>query len=233
LLGDGLTHEILTDWRTAPISEKLRAVLGFLVKLTDAPERIGPYDLASLRKLGVTERAIIDATYICMGFNIINRIADAMDFKLPPAGVFARGAWSMRKFGYRMMSGSWPGNNASCIHSNKDVSTLSSQSIMDPYEGMMRRLQDAVFLSPGTLDSAVRQAAGEGAPMPGALGQYMRKVEQRDYKAIHNCIEDLRSECYSDDQIFEATVSAALGAGVKRLQLALNALRESLASRAA
>ena len=61
-------------------------MLGFVVKLTDAPERVGPYDLASLQKLGVTERAIIDATYICVGFNIINRIADAMNFKLPPEG---------------------------------------------------------------------------------------------------------------------------------------------------
>ena len=233
MLGDKLIQEILTDWRSAPINEKLRAMLGFVTKLTDAPERVGPYDLASLRKLGITERAILDATYICMGFNVINRIADAMDFKLPPAGVFTRGAWSMRKFGYRLMSGTWPGNSSNSVGSNGDVSSRSDLTLIDPYEAMMRRLQEAVFSGPGTLDSAVRQAAGADAQIPGALGGYVRKVKQRDYQGIDNSIADLRSEGYSNDQIFEATVSAALGAGVMRLQLTLKAFREVLATQAA
>ena len=233
MLGDELTREILNDWRTAPISEKLRAVLGFLVKLTDAPERIGPYDVAALRELGVTERAIIDATYICMGFNVINRIADAMDFKLPPAGVFSSGAWWMRRFGYRMMSGSWSRNNSDNVRLNEAASLPRGQSVKDPYEDMIRRLTNAVFSGPGTLDSALRQAAGSGAQIPGALAGYVRKVQKKDYKGIDNCIADLRSEGFSDDQVFEATVSAALGAGVMRLQLTFKALRESVASQAA
>ena len=203
-------------------------MLGFLVKLTESPEHIGPHDVASLRALGVTERAIIDATYICMGFNVINRIADAMDFELPPTGVFVRGAWFMRRFGYRLMSGSWTRNNGGHVRSNEDVSAA-----IDPYDGMLRRLQHAVLSGPGTLEAAVRQAAGRGAQMSGALGQYVSKVAQRDYKGIDNCIAELGLEGYSDDQIFEATVSAALGAGVRRLQLAFHALRGSVASRAA
>ena len=208
-------------------------MLGYLVKLTDAPERVGPYDLAALRKLGITERAIIDATYICIGFNIINRIADAMDFKLPPEGVFASGAWSMRKFGYRLMSGTWPGNNGNSVRPSGEVSPRSDLTLRDPYEGMMKHLQEAVLSGPGTLDSAVRKAAADGAQIPGALGQYVRKVKQGDYSGIDDCIADLRSEGYSDDQIFEATVSASLGAGVMRLQLTLEALPEVFASQAA
>jgi len=208
-------------------------MLGFVVKLTNAPERVSPFDLAALRKLGVTEHAIIDATYICIGFNIINRIADAMDFKQPPEGLFASGAWSMRKFGYRLMSGTWPGNNGSSVRSSESVVSRSGVTLRDPYEGMMRRLQEAVLSGPGTLDSAVRQAACTGAQISGALGCYVRKVRQRDYQGLDNCIADLRSEGYSDDQIFEATVSASLGAGVKRLQLTLKALQEVLTSQAA
>lgn len=207
-------------------------MLGFVVKLTDAPARVGPYDLAALRKLGITERAIIDATYICIGFNIINRIADAMDFKLPPEEVFASGAWSMRKFGYRLMSGTWPGNNGNSVRLSEFL-PRSDLTLRDPYEGIMRHLQEAVLSGPGTLDSAVRKAAAAGAQIPGALGQYVRKVKQRDYSGIDDCIADLRSKGYSDDQIFEATVSASLGAGVMRLQLTLKALREVLASQAA
>ena len=78
-------------------------MLDFVVKLTDTPERLGAHNVAVLQELGITDRAIIDATYICMGFNVINRIADATGFELPPVGVFARAAWYMRAFGYRMM----------------------------------------------------------------------------------------------------------------------------------
>lgn len=187
------------------------------MKLTDTPERISAYDVALLREQGITDRAIVDATYICVGFNIINRIADAVGFELPPAGVFTRGTWFMRKFGYRLMSGTWPGRNRSDVRDSEDVSSSN-----DPY-GMMRRLQTAVFSGPGTLDAAVRKAAGSGAQISGTLGQYVRKVEQRDYKGIDILLVGLRSEGYSEDQVFEATVSAAAGAGVWRLEVVLNA----------
>jgi alkylhydroperoxidase family enzyme len=217
LLGDKLTGEILTDWRTAPISEKLRAVLGFIVQLTDAPDRIGPHDISLLRGLGVSDRAIIDAAYICVGFNIINRIADAMDFKVPQTEVFVSGAWFMRRFGYRLMSGSFAEKNGSRVRLNQDV------TLIDPYQSMMKRLQDRVFSGPGTLDVSLRQAIGAGDQIGGALGRYISKVAQRDYRGLEKCISNLRSEAYSDDQIFEITVSAALGAGVRRLRSVLNA----------
>lgn len=203
--------------------------LGFLVKLTDTPDSINPRDLEAPRRNGVTERAIVDAIYICVGFNIINRIADALDFKTPPAYVFAKGTKFMRTFGYKMMSGSWLGINGShsAIHASEDASQESGQSLIDPYDSMMRQLKDAVFCGPGTLAATLRTAAGSGAEISGALGPYVRKVVQRDYQGMDENIVELRLEGYSDDQIFEATVSAALGAGVGRLKIALTALRHS------
>lgn len=208
--------------------------LGFLEKLTNTPDSIRPPDLGALRRNRVNESAILDAIYICVGFNIINRIADAMDFKIPPKYVFERGTKFMRKFGYKMMSGSGLGNNGRhpSVRMKENASLRSGQSVIDPYNSMMRRLRDTVFAGPGTLDAALRKAAGAGAEIVGALGPYVRKVAQRDYEGIDRNIVDLRLEGYSDDQIFEATVSAALGAGVHRLEIALAALRESLANQA-
>ena len=219
MLGDKLTGEILTDWRTAPISEKLRAVLCFIVQLTNAPERIGPHDIAALRELGLSHRAIIDATYICVGFNIINRIADAMDFKVPQTKVFVKGAWFTRRFGYRLMSGSFAEKNGGLVRLTENGTSI------DPYESMMRCLQDSVFSGPGTLDVSVRQAISLGDQIGGALEQYVSKVVQRDYAGLDKCVSDLRLEGYSDDQIFEATVCGALAAGVERLRLVLDAVR--------
>lgn len=172
----------------------------------------------------------MDAIYICIGFNVINRIADALEFKVPPTHVFARGAGLMRRFGYKMMSGKWPGRNGRkvVLRTNGKFSQSNRSSLMDPYENTMKRLKDTVFSGPGTLDPALRKAAGTGAEISGALGQYVRKVAQRDYEGIDSCVVDLRVAGYSDDQIFEATVSAALGAGSYQLELALGVLRSSL-----
>jgi hypothetical protein len=190
-------------------------VLAFIEQLTNAPERTGPHDIAALRELRVTDRAIIDATYICMGFNIINRIADAMDFEVPQTTVFVKGAWFMRQFGYRLMSGSF---------GKKQGGRVRVTGKVDPYESMLGHLQNSVFSGPGTLDASVRQAIGAGDETRGVLGSYGSKVAQRDYNGLDECISQLRLEGYSDDQIFEATVCAALGAGLKRLRLVLNAM---------
>jgi uncharacterized peroxidase-related enzyme len=89
-----LVQAVLEDWRTAPISEKLRAMLGFLEKLTLHPADIGHDDVKPLRTLGLTDKAIEDAIYVCAYFNIIDRVADALGFAVPPAEVFAASAAS-------------------------------------------------------------------------------------------------------------------------------------------
>jgi alkylhydroperoxidase family enzyme len=224
LLGDGVTRDILTDWRTAPISNKLRAMLGFLARFTHSPGGITRNDIEVLRKAGVSDCAFVDAVYICMGFNVINRIADAMDFKVPTADVFTSSAKFMRKFGYKLMSGSWRvGNGRLAFRARED------QSPVDPYQGMMKRLKYTVLSGSGTLDVVIRKAAGAGAEISGAIGEYVNRVAKGDYERLDEDICKLHQQGYSDDQIFEATVSAALGAGLRRLDLALSALRRSSA----
>lgn len=80
LPGD-LVSAALDDWRTAPLDEKLRAVLGFLSKLTLVPGDVGAGDIEELRKAGVSDRAIEEAINLCALFNIVNRLADALGFE--------------------------------------------------------------------------------------------------------------------------------------------------------
>jgi alkylhydroperoxidase family enzyme len=96
-----LVKAILDDWRTAPIDEKLRATLAFLEKLTLAPGDVGPDDVTALRVVGVSDQAIEDALYVCIIFNIIDRIADSLSFEIPSAKVFAEGAGFLLKYGYQ------------------------------------------------------------------------------------------------------------------------------------
>ena len=61
----------------------------------------------------------------------------------------------------------------------------------------------------------------------GALGPYVNKVVERAYTVTDEDITGLREAGYTEDQIFEATVSAALGAGLVRLNSGIGALRAS------
>ncbi len=72
---------VLADWRTAPIDEKLRSMLGFLEKLTLSPDAVTAEDAVPLREAGLSESAMVDAVYVCALFNLIDRVADALGFE--------------------------------------------------------------------------------------------------------------------------------------------------------
>lgn len=96
-----MVRAVLADYRTAPISEKLRAMLGFLEKLTLRPAEIGPEDVAPLRAAGLSHEEIEDAIHVCALFNVINRVADALGFDESDAAGYQTGARMLLKSGYR------------------------------------------------------------------------------------------------------------------------------------
>lgn len=100
----------------------------------------------------------------------------------------------------------------------------------DRHAGAMERLTAAVLETPGKLDREVRKAiAGEAASgqIPAALLPYLDKVAHRAYTVTDGDVEALKRSGLSEDQIFEATVTAAFSAGRKRLLAGLAVLDES------
>ena len=102
----------------------------------------------------------------------------------------------------------------------------------------MQRIIDAVLTTPGDTDPTVRHAVEERAAEPGGpsdaktgeippeLTSYVKKVALHAYRTTDEDIEALRNAGYSEDAIFEITLSAALGAGMARLERGLAALKE-------
>ena len=70
----------------------------------------------------------------------------------------------------------------------------------------------------------MRQTITAGRNVSGPLGSYVRKVAEHAYQITDEDIASLHAANYTDDEIFEATVSAALGAGLFRLDCVLRAL---------
>jgi uncharacterized peroxidase-related enzyme len=91
---------VLADYRSAPISEQLRAMLAFLEKLTLTPQEVTPADVAPLRAAGLSDEAIADAIHVCANFNLINRIADALGFELAGPAALSRYAGFLLQRGY-------------------------------------------------------------------------------------------------------------------------------------
>src|SRR5262249_54977695 len=75
--GKSVDYDVLSPQHLAAQSDKVRAMLSFLEKLTVSPESVGQGDIAPLRAADIAESAIVDAIYVCMLFCTMNRMVDA------------------------------------------------------------------------------------------------------------------------------------------------------------
>jgi uncharacterized peroxidase-related enzyme len=90
----------LSDFRIAPISEKLKATLAFLEILTLRPMELTAEDARAVLHAGVSTEALMDAIAVGALFSIVTRYADALDFAVPTANEFDRAASMLLKRGY-------------------------------------------------------------------------------------------------------------------------------------
>jgi|SRR5579859_321328 len=94
----------------------------------------------------------------------------------------------------------------------------------DPYSEKMQRLTRAVLFGPGRLAAEARQAAASTGAVPAEAQEYVQKVACAAYRVTDEDVAALRQAGYTEDQIFELTVSVALGAGLARLEAGQAAL---------
>ena len=71
----------------------------------------------------------------------------------------------------------------------------------------------------------LRRAAEPDRPAPPEFPAYLEKVRGEAYKVTDADVQALKDAGYSDDEIFEQTVSAAVAAGLQRLEAGLATLR--------
>lgn len=75
---DAFVHAIVRDWRTAGLNRVDMALCDYAERLTRTPQAMGENDIQHLREIGLSDRAIHDATQVISYFNYINRVADAL-----------------------------------------------------------------------------------------------------------------------------------------------------------
>jgi len=94
------------------------------------------------------------------------------------------------------------------------------------YDPLIERLRNRVLDGPGHLDAAVRIAAYSGEPVAEDLTNYVGKVRDHAFKVVEADVLEMRTAGRSDDEIFELTIATALGAGLSRLDTALQAMEQ-------
>jgi hypothetical protein len=97
---------------------------------------------------------------------------------------------------------------------------------LDPHATLRNNVIKRVLDGAGIAAPSQRHIAFEGKGSPPGLQALVDKVEANAYKVTD---EDLRQlqQTYSDDELFELIVSAALGASERRLRAGLDALDEA------
>ena len=75
------------------------------------------------------------------------------------------------------------------------------------------------------LVTRLREAAQPDRSAPAAFEAYLDKVRRHAYRTTDADVQELKDDGFSEDEIFEQTVSAAVAAGLERLDAGLSALR--------
>jgi uncharacterized peroxidase-related enzyme len=102
IAGFALGQAVGDDWRDGRFGPRATAAAQFLDLLTRAPESVTAASAAPAREAGVDDAELAEAVYIAFGFNLVNRIADALGFSYRSDRDRVRGARILRHNGYRL-----------------------------------------------------------------------------------------------------------------------------------
>jgi alkylhydroperoxidase family enzyme len=91
---------VLEDFRTAPISEKERALFAFIERMNRESFTLLEDDVQTVLDAGWTEEAVYDAITVCALFNFYNKWIDATGVADMPVEAYAMSGERLAARGY-------------------------------------------------------------------------------------------------------------------------------------
>ncbi len=73
---------IESDYRSAPLTQRERAVCAYAAKLTETPDAMEEADVHALRDVGLSDAEILDVCQVTAYYNYVNRMADGLGVEL-------------------------------------------------------------------------------------------------------------------------------------------------------
>ncbi|MFD2080835.1 alkylhydroperoxidase AhpD family core domain-containing protein [Actinopolymorpha cephalotaxi] len=173
----------------------LRTVGNFLDLVSRTPDDVNATE-ARAGMAGIPDDAVLQALRVNLVWNVVNRLANAFGFVLRE-GQLHSGTRALHRFGYRFPSFLLADGPA--VDQGDDVANLR-HSVLD---------------APVTTAPALRSAVAAGGPIPEHWQSYARAVRDASYRITDADVDRLLTAGCSQDQIFEVTVAAALGAALR------------------
>ena len=101
-----MVDAVLDDYRTAPISDRDKALFAFIDKMNRESNRMGREDLDTAKAAGWREEALYDAISVCALFNFYNKWIDATGVHDMPAAAYTASGERLANSGYVPHEGS-------------------------------------------------------------------------------------------------------------------------------
>jgi alkylhydroperoxidase family enzyme len=193
---------------------EVTAVLRLLETVTRTPDHASAHDVQRVRDAGVPDDAVVEALHVNLIWNVINRLAHAFNFELRE-GQLQAGTRALHRFGYRFPSFLTGGRG----DTNRPAPTA------DRHGELVADLRHSVFDSVAETDQATRSAAATGDPLPESWQLYAAKVRDQPSRVSDADVARLKADGHSEDEIFEITVAAAVGAALRSLNAGRHAAR--------
>ena len=123
---------------------------------------------------------------------------------------------------------------------DKTFASINKELFMSvKYQKIIDNLSAVSLSGPGHTTPELRQTVAtyandlsldqpaDNSQIPSELHPYLDKVSLYAYKVLDRNVDELKANNYTEDEIFELTISAALGAGLARLERGLTVLEDS------
>lgn len=167
---------------------ELLAVRQFLDTVTRTP--------SEAKTVALPEQAVLEALHVNLVWNIVNRLANAFGFELRE-GQLESGTRSLHQFGYRFPS------------------FLLAGGERTNHGGLVDNLRYSVFVAPATTSPELRKAAGTGESLAEPWQSYAAMVRDQSHRIADTDINRLKAVGHTEDEIFEITVAATVGAALR------------------
>jgi uncharacterized peroxidase-related enzyme len=99
--GMALVQRVRADPQTAPVSDKMRALLAIAAAVQEGGLKVTPEHVEAARAAGATDAEIHDSVLIAAAFCMYNRYVDGLATVAPEdPGFYAMGAQAIVEYGY-------------------------------------------------------------------------------------------------------------------------------------
>jgi hypothetical protein len=212
----GLVEAIYTDWKHAPIDDRLRSPLGMLESLMLHPESFRAEQFEAMRAAGHDRVAMEDAVAVGAMFACITRLADCLGFEHPNT--------QTKKMTTRYLLGAGYGPSPGQLHGPRRFAQLWAE------------LARAVVTTPGNAKPPMRRQVYEWVERDARSGdanlrdlpQELQGLVAKGSRSAHEVTDDditaMLRKGWDEGGVWEIIVALASSAGATRYAIAMDAI---------